>query len=254
MIYTLLDMTQAILRAMDSDQVNSVSDTVESLQVAETIREVFYDMAAELQLPEHETIFQLNASGSSLKPTLMSIPSNVTKLRSVKYNKQADADSYPDYTPIHYIGFDDFLERQQSLRELTADVGSMNVTYNSETYPVIYATDVDPSYYTTADDQQLLFNSYDSTKDSTLQKVKTLCLGVTYPTFTLTDTFTPDIDPTQFPFLLQKAKVRCFNELKQQVNQEAVAEARRQKIVIQNRKTKTEDVAEVLKQPRYGRP
>jgi hypothetical protein len=35
---TLLEMTQNILSAMNSDEVNSITDTVESLQVAEEIQ------------------------------------------------------------------------------------------------------------------------------------------------------------------------------------------------------------------------
>ena len=41
---TLLDMTQDILSDIDSDEVNSISDTPDSLQVAGIIKSSFYDM------------------------------------------------------------------------------------------------------------------------------------------------------------------------------------------------------------------
>ena len=43
---TLLEMTQNILSAMDSDAVNSIGDTVESLQVADVIVETYYELFA----------------------------------------------------------------------------------------------------------------------------------------------------------------------------------------------------------------
>ena len=78
MRYTLLEMTQLILSAMDSDEVNSISDTTESLQVANMARSVFYDMCVDMNFPCYETLLQLEASGDSAKPVLMTMPSTLT--------------------------------------------------------------------------------------------------------------------------------------------------------------------------------
>ncbi len=51
--------------------------------------------------------------------------------------------------------------------------------------------------------------------DTTLQTSKTLCYGQIIPTFTLEDSFIPDLDDTQFPLLLNEAKAIAFVELKQ---------------------------------------
>ena len=39
---TLLDMTQNILSALDSDPVDSIDETVEAVQVAELIKEAYF--------------------------------------------------------------------------------------------------------------------------------------------------------------------------------------------------------------------
>jgi hypothetical protein len=41
---TLLEMTQDILSDMDSDEVNSINDSVESLQVAQIIKTTYFNI------------------------------------------------------------------------------------------------------------------------------------------------------------------------------------------------------------------
>ena len=254
MRYTLLEMVQLILSSMDSEEVNSISDTVESEQVANLLKSVYYDIATDLELPEHETLFQLTASGDANIPVLMTVPSTVTKVREIRYNCKETADTYPDWRVLEYKPFPDFLEDQQSLREWTTGVDSQTVTLNGSTYEMLYRTDKMPQYYTTADDQQFFFDSLDITIDTTLQASKTMCSGSVYPTFTLSDAFAPDLDPTQFAYFINRAKVRAFNELKQVANEEAIGEARRQKIIVQKRKRKTPNLAEVYRLgSRFGR-
>lgn len=251
---TLLEMVQLILSAMDSDEVNSIADTIEATQVANLIESVYYDIISDIRMPEHSTAFQLLASGSSLKPCVMTVPSNVTKVDNIRYNTQKSDEDYPNYTLLEYITFYDFMERQGGLRDNDAsDNGSMVVQFNGEDYTFMYRNNKMPQYYTTCDDNTVLFDSFDNTEDSTLQKSKTLCQGSVYPAFSMTDNFYPDIDPTQFSLLINRAKVRAFKELKQQDNGEAIAESRLQKISVQKKKRKMVDKPEVLKQVRFGR-
>lgn len=253
MRYTLLELVQDALGAMESDEVNSISDTVESYQLAVLIKGVFYDIATDLGLPEHEGFFELNASGDNAKPTLMTVPTNVLNFDSVKYDNKLDSETNANYQDVSFMPFGRFLDMQNGLRERDSGVGEMVITNNSESFPIMYASDRMPVYYTTMDDYTLVFDSYDSTIDTTLAKAKTMAHGSTYPTFTLTDNFAPDLDPTQFSYFRNKIKLRAFSEMKQVVNQEAAAETRRQKITTQRRARTVPDIPEVYKVARFGR-
>lgn len=256
MRYSLLEMTQLILSDMDSDEVNSISDSVESLQVAKIIKNCYYSLAVEIGLTEHETVFQLNASGSNDKPCQMSLPTNVTKMHTLYYNIQDPTDEFPEYRLVKYLPFGEFMARQNGLTNdgIAADtVESQLVRMNGEDFTLKYYNNEMPMYFTTADDNLLIFNAYDNTIDTTLQKSKTMCNGKTYPAWTETDSFFPDMDPTQFPLLIDEARARCFSSLKQQENREAVSSARRQKIIVQKRKRSTPDLKEVHKVARFGR-
>jgi hypothetical protein len=253
MISTLLEAIQEILSEMDSDEVDNYDDTPESLQVAHILKSTYYDMATELMLPEHETLFELTASGDVQKPAQMTLPSNVVRLDWIKYDNKATADTYKDYRPVEYKTFFEFMDMQSSLRGLTAGVGQQNFTQNSETFEVMYQDDAHPTWYTTTDQNILLFNSYNSDEDTTLQKSKTMCGGVVYPTFTLSNSFTADIDPQMFRLWISTAKNRAFMALKQAPNQETAATARRQQIATQKRKRRVTGDAEVYKVARFGR-
>lgn len=82
---TLLTMVQNILSAMSSDEINSISDTTESMQVAQIIQNKYYDLAARGDLTQHETLFQLLPSNDVTQPTLMFIPSGISKLDWLQY-------------------------------------------------------------------------------------------------------------------------------------------------------------------------
>lgn len=249
---TLLEMVQLILSSMDSDEVNSISDTVESNQVALIIKSVYYDSAVDLNLREHEKLFELNPSNNYAQPVLMTVPNDVTNVTSIKYNNKSNTDTYDRYEEVKYLPFDAFLQMQNSLASLD-NVGQMSYTSNGETFTTLYSTNAHPRYFTTISNYVILFDSYDNTIDTTLQKEKTMCKGLVYPTFQLTDNFIPDLAPSQFPYLINKAKVRAFVELKQTNNAEAASEVREQRIKIQKRKRRVFEGTEFDKIPKYGR-
>lgn len=253
MIYTLKEMVDIILSAMDSDEVNSITDTVESNQVALLLKSIYYDIATDLGLPEHDTLFELTSSGDSTKPVLMTLPTTVARLDSISYDRRSSTETNVDYTGVEFLTIKDFIDRQQGLRNHTTGVAQMEITLNGDTFSFMYYTDRFPSYYTVIGDNSIVFDAHDSTIDATLQSDKTICEGSLYPTFTLSDTFTPDLDPTQFSYYLNKAKVRAFAELKQVTNEEASMEARRQRIVVQNRMRRSPENPEVQNVARFGR-
>jgi len=253
----LLEITQHILSAMDSDEVNSISDTVESFQVANLLKQVYYDIASDLRLPTNETIFQLEASLDPAKPCMMSVPTNITKVDWIKYNNylpSTEGETEPNWVPVKLLPFDEFILRSNGLRgRNSSDTGVQTLSFNGEDFEFMYLNNKMPEFYTDVGNLSFIFDSYLDTEDNTLQQSKTMCGGLVYPTFTLSDTFYPPLDPTQFSYYINKAKARAFIELKQQENKEAASEARRQKIITQVRKDRTENLTALQKITRYGR-
>lgn len=252
---TLLDLTQEILSSLDSDEVNSISDTVESYQVAVLLRGVYYDLATDLGLLEHDTVFGLSASQDTTKPVIMTIPANVTRIDNITYDNRETADTTPNYQPVKFKPIDQFLEMMQGLRESDNDIGVYTFEGdNEDVFSAIYRTDKFPEWFTSYNNSTILFDSYREDIENTLQQSKCLCYGSVYPVFELVDEHEPDLDPTQFSLLINRAKVRAFAELKQVQNAEAAGEARRQKIIVQKRNNEMVPTGPAIYGvPRYGR-
>lgn len=256
MMYTLLEAVQLILSSMDSDAVNSIHDTIESEQVALLLKSVYYDCASDIGLNENKGLFQLSGSGDSALPVYMSLPQSVTKVETIRYDiydPTLDTTTNSNYLMLEPVDFDCFLDRATRLHNETTDMDQMAFDFNGQTFNIMYRTNRHPSCYTTLNNRIVLFDSINTDVDTTLQSSKTLCTGYTYPDFDIDDVFVPHLDPTQFSYYINKAKVRAFAELKQTQNQEAGGEARRQKIIIQKRKDRTPDRPALYTAPRYGR-
>lgn len=220
---TLLTMVQRILSAMNSDEVNSISDTTESLQVAYAIRDTYEYLISEANLTEHYKVFQLDASGDNDLPVSMTIPDGLDNVLWIKYNKIEATETIPKWEGVTYLEPHDFLERVMSLDTSEDNVGSYvleDITYNFE-------NDKGPEYYTSINDRTIIFDSYDSAVDTTLQSSKTMAYGLSFPVFTIDDDFIPDLDAQQFPLLYNEAKALCFAEIKQTAHAKAEKHARR---------------------------
>lgn len=82
---TLLNMVQNILSAMSSDEVNSIGDTVESMQVANIIQNKYYDIVARGDLEFDERLFQLVPPDNLITPTAMKLPAGVSRISWLQY-------------------------------------------------------------------------------------------------------------------------------------------------------------------------
>lgn len=220
----LLEMTQSILSDMDSDEVNGISDTVESLQVAGIIRDTYYYLISFNDFPEHKELFTLSGLGDTDRPTHMQIPSNVSRVDWLRYDVQTATDTKVRYRDITYLTQEDFINYVSSRDSSDSTVQTVVV---STSIKLLIKNNVAPTYYTSFDDDLLVFDSFDNEVDTTLQQSKSLAFGLTSPVFSMSDNFVPDLDDHLFSWLENEAKSQAFIELKQQANPKAEQRARK---------------------------
>jgi hypothetical protein len=231
---TLLEMTQNILSSMDSDEVNSIGDTVESLQVAEIIRETYWDITENSDIPGMKGLISLTPSTDPDRPNVLTVPDDGVRVDWIRYNNKL----------VQYLKPDQFVQY---------------VLYQEDTDGVVTVdrlpvrTDFDPIYWTSFNDSEMFFSSYNSDEDSTLQQAKAMCWGTRNHTFSVADTFVPDLPSELFPMFLAEAKNACFVNFKQVANSNEQRKATRQNVRWQNNKHKSGYPRPIDRLPNYGR-
>jgi len=270
---TLLDMTQEILSSLGSDEVNSISDTTESMQVAHIIKRKYYDIVSRGDLPELSELFQLLPSLDGSSPVLMYIPDNVTEMSWLKYfdsnatNTNGGGSSIhdtnldlgnnsvspgqttpPGYKYVTVLPIRQFIDQVNQFNPSESIVESFtfkDVTLDdSNSFTFYYKTDRTPRYCCIISNFYVIFDSYDASQDSTLQASKTMAFGEITPEFKMEDNFIPDIHDGQFPLLLNEAKSLAYFELKQTAHPKADQEIKRQWSQVQKNKS-------VMNRPTY---
>lgn len=253
MRYTLLELTQDTLSSLDGEEVTSITDTTESLQIVKIIKTVYDDIQSRANLPIQKTLFNLDVSGNVAKPVLMTKPTTVDNIEWVQYNRILLGDTDPVWVDMKFMCLQDFMRMVQNLLPSDDNVATMTHTVNTFTLTFNYRTDISPSYYTSFDDNTLIFDAYDSVVDlTTLQANKTLCYGELTNTFTETDTWVPNLQPQQFALLLQEVKALAWVEMKQMPHPKAEMSARRNWVHLQTSKRNVPHY-EDHSGPNYGR-
>jgi hypothetical protein len=205
---TLLDMTQNILSAMDSDDVNSISDTVESLQVARIIVETYDELYANMDDPSMWGIVRLQSLVDVTRPNVMRIPDDVQDIKWIKYNGN----------DVTYQDPEDFI---------LAGVSGGDTKFDDFTI----WTDRDPTRWTTFNNNEVVFNSINNDLDGVLQESKTLCWGKVVPKWDFKDdAYAPYLSAGDYPGLLAEAKSTCFVNLKSVASSKEEQRSKRQRV------------------------
>jgi len=240
----LLSIVQEILSDLDSEDVGSIQDTLEAMQVAQIVETTFYNIISTRDIPEHKELIKLTADSDSEYPTHFTLDDNVKRIEKLWYDASSDASK--EYKEVRWCDPLDFISRSDAYRSDYVAVIDKNAGTT-----IRVGTNKDPEYYTTFDDNNIVMNSYDNTKDSSLQESKVRAYGYVYPIFNKTlDTYVPDLDASMFPYLIAEAKSVAFSVLKGGVDQKIEQAAKRQKSYVQN------DMDRILtpnQRPMYGR-
>lgn len=244
---TLLDMVQEILNDLDSDEVESIDDTTESEQVVSILKSTYYAMMSSRDWPHLRRSIQITGLGNTSRPTHMKLQDGIKELCFINYNKVKNGETRKRYEEIEYLQPDHFLHKTNQRNNDDSDTVAVTDTGGIE---ILIKNDAPPQYYTSFDDKYLVFDSYDSAVESTLQESKIQAMAYVMPEWNSSDTFIPDLPENAFTALVEEAKSRASFRLKQVADQKAEQEAGRQSRWLAR---KARRVAGGIQYPSYGR-
>ena len=220
---TLLDMVQDILSDLDSDEVNSINDTVEAQQVASRIQTTFFDIIGNRNWPHLKSTLQIDSSNDLTKPTHLVLPENIKELTYFGYDVRKVTDVRTRYEKIRYVEPQEFLIRTNPRND-----NNSNVIVVVDEVDLLILNDRAPTFWTSFNDTEMVLDAFDSAVDDTIKTDKTQAVAYLSPTFSLVDDFVANLPVEAFPAFLSKAKTACFNILKQEFNQLENDESMRQ--------------------------
>ena len=236
---TLLDLVQDILSDSDGDDVNSISDTVESDQCARVVRDSFNQIVDLHDFDFIKTLILLAATDSTT-PNVMTRPEGFHTIEFVKYDKRASATDVQTYQDVTYRTVNDFVSLVSQRNTSDSTVTAVTLS-TGHIIPV--RNDQAPTYFTIMDngDDELVFDSFDSTLETNLQASKSLSYGTQKPTLTLADTSTISLPKHLSVLVKREARAMYFDLYKDGITSEidrtrrrAEVRAQRQRHIIKN--------------------
>jgi len=244
---TLLDMVQDILNDMDSDLVNSITDTAESQQVAQIIKTTYYEMLARREFPHTKQFSQLESVNDLEKPNYLHVPEDVGKVEFIMYNRLKINETRNRWIDMQYLYPDEFaiklMNRNSDDENITQvtdfDGAVMNIRNNKQ-----------PEYYTSFDDTYVVFDSWDKNIENTVQGLHSQVHFIRIPEWTHEDTFVPFLKAELFPGFLAESKSVATLKLKEEADDKA-----EQQSVRQSRRMSLDGwtVHKGMRYPDYGR-
>lgn len=168
-----LDYVQRALSIIDADNVSAISDSVEGDQVFKLLQNVYDELLSQFPWPHLQEFMNLQVTVTN---HIMKLPTDAIGFNYIRYNK----DDVLFIEPIE-------MQRKLDSRDTTLDSVDSNGAIN----------DRDPEFWTTVDDENIIFDSYNVSLQSGLSKIE----AIRKPSDLATDTDVPDINERMQPML-----------------------------------------------------
>lgn len=243
---TLLEMVQDIMSDMDSDEINSINDSLEATQVAQIVKTTFFNITDGKDFPHFNEIFQFDTVGTT-KPNYLKIPESIENVNWIKYDCKKLVGDKTLMQEIKYLTPEDFVnhvdkrDSKDSKIQVIADFSGVSLN--------IYK-DRAPEYFTSFDEEYIVFDNYNVNIENHVQQGKSQGHGKRAVSFTLSDNFIPDLPIQMFSYLLNEAKSTAFLTLKQMANPKA------EQISVSQRRRMSQEAWKLkngITYPHYGR-
>lgn len=243
---TLGQLTKQLLSDMDMDVVNNINETEEALQVARIVVSCYEELVTRFSLPVEKQLFQLEAT-TDTTPTLMTIPSHITYVDTIMYDKKNKYTDPVRYSDVRHLDPEDFLRLSNGRLDSDSDVTQITLPSGVSLF---VRNNVHPTYWTSFDNETIVFDAYRSDLETNLQNSKTQCYGTSEVVIPLEEDAEIKLDPQLFSLLENKARATAFVRLKQTRDPSSESSARQLEVKAQDLKWRQNGG---FKYPNYGR-
>lgn len=200
---TLLQLAQQASTLCKADPLTDILSDDFGITFTEIVEIVYEQMTVKYDIAAHWELTELDALSDLTKPNYMAIPSGTKDVSWIKYNIQTAADAGRNiWKNIPYCSPEEFIDRTESRDNTKAEVIVVEDFDGGDLH--IY-NDRAPSYWTTFEDNYVIFDSYNSAEDTTLQATKSQVYALREPVFVQDNAHILNLPDNLFPILLADA-------------------------------------------------
>lgn len=241
---TYLEIVRTLLSELESDDVNSLNQTVESEEVTGMVKQIYYHIIAGRKWPHLRQLFKLEEIPGV--DNILQIPDDIQLIEWIKYNKRKGLTEKDQFRPIKRITPEKFTEICNSRDSTSPNVFVVDIS----DVKLLIRTDLHPQFWTSFNDKDILFDSFNSDVDTELDPDSTLCYGYRYPAVEVDDNFIFDLPVDAFPYFINECRSFVFNSIKQMphVKAEQMAQTQRRRMSWENY-----TVPGYINYPNYGK-
>lgn len=228
---TLIDVVKSTLNAISGDEVSSVADTPDALQIASLCRDVFEELISITDWPHLFDHSNLTTVADANAPTYLTIDGSVARIDSLRYNTTKASDANETWKTLEWKDPEEFIDITFSRKSGDADV-EVSTGLGGAGIKLYVHNDTDPTYWTTFDDSYIVLDAYDVTEDpSGAVGTKALAKVKTFPVFDeTTDGFVIPLPEYMHALYKARVRVKAFETIKQIPSRQDDREATRQLI------------------------
>lgn len=228
--YTLLEMVQEVGRAINSDEITTLDESIDAIDIKMVVLTTLEDLTNRREWAWRRN--QLRIATPPLSGALkvvLDLPSDCDAVTEFSYRTDVYGSNQATFTPLTYLSPKDFLTLVNS-RNLTDPTVDTIVT-TPDARPIYVYNNKAPSYYTQFDYGAIVCDAYDKAVDPTgLSAGRTMVLATVSIDTTGAATnpaWVADIPTKFFQLWLQEARAVAANQLRQTPNARFEREARR---------------------------
>lgn len=215
---TLLQIVKNTLASMGSDPVDTIfmydGGTEESEDIAGYADQLYTYLYSIFEWENSKIFIQLNPLGDSEKPNYLQLPDNIGKVYWFKYRE----------SDVLWRDPKDFIEILNSRNTITKDDSGVETSTLADNTEIVLSfegiklyvkNNAQPTYYTSFDGKNLVFDSYDKVNESTLQNSNSSAYVSRTNDFLVNDTFVPDLPDNLVPLFQAELNREAHLRLKQ---------------------------------------
>lgn len=240
---TMLQIVNKTMEALNLDEVNSISDSPDAEQIAQVAQDSAYDLLNQSEWPFTIRYTQLESIADADRPNYLRIPDEVVRIDFVRYdntdpdNQDESGTDLVEVERIEWLPPEQFME-MTLMRNSQIDEVQTVTDFNGATM-LIY-NDRGPSYWTSFDDEYIVFDAVDLDIESTLQGNKSQVFGKYIEDIVIDDEFQLDAPAHFFSTWLADVKSTAFVYFKQEASPKDEQRARRGLAVLRRAASRTD--------------